>query len=72
MIRSENVARPNLCGRCWKVLVHVPARNERWDAEDRKWVGFLDCPRCGASYVFIRDGKHPSKREQRDGKTGAA
>ena len=53
------MARPNVCGRCCQILIRVKARNVEWDEVDRKWVGFLDCPRCGAAYVFIEDGRRP-------------
>jgi uncharacterized C2H2 Zn-finger protein len=35
-------------------LRRVPGRDERADSSDGVIVGFLECPRCGASYVYIR------------------
>ena len=53
------MARPNICGRCGALMIRAKARGLEWDEIDRVWTGFLDCPRCGAAYVFIEEGKRP-------------
>ena len=48
------MAKPIVCGSCGASLVTVLGHHERVDIDGREIVGFLECPHCGASYVYQR------------------
>jgi hypothetical protein len=52
--------KPTRCGRCGGDLSQVAGRGEQWDPRPGYWVGFLDCPACGAMFVYLRRGAPPS------------